>query len=735
MWKRVLAPLTLGSLVALLALAGKSMFAGSPADKENLPVPKEGSAAEAARAPAPETTTPGVKLASSRITGVTVYSNSALVTREVDVPDGRGIVELTVSPLPPTTVYSSLYTEGNDSNRILTTRFRSRPVKEDTREEVRKIEDELKKIQLTQQKVKADLEALKQAMGLYTKLENFTSASTQHATEKGKLDSDATIALAKYLIDSRAEKTREMVTLTQQEQTNAEQLEYLARKLSEMTSGPSKTERDAVIVVDKTNGAAGKVKLNYLVDEASWRPQYKLRAGKLAKDQGEWAKVKLEYLAAVTQHTGEDWSNVELVLSTAQPTLNAAPPDLQVLKVTTVARGANPQGVPMAPGEADLQEQVKSLRSKAAKDFNQKKAASGAGLVNTAAALDQSWELLNPEAAVSRGCSLAVREGPSVTYHLGSKLSVPSRNDEQVLEVARLDLAPDYFYKAVPILTSHVYRLADLTNKSNYVLLPGEATMYVGTDFVGQMNLPMVAIGEQFTVGFGIDPQLQVHRQMIDKNRTTQGGNQILRYEYRILVNSFKQERVRLQVWDRLPHAETETIGVSLVKAVPEISADALYQREQRPNNLLRWDVQVDPAMTGEKALAIKYEFRLELERNMSIGSFQTSGVAHAETPLPAAPAAAAGMPGMSAEDMARIKANLAKLSPEDRRLAEAQVFCAIDQDSPLGMDGVPFKMMIKERPVFLCCKGCVAEAKAHPDQAIVMLDKLMARLRTGAKK
>src|SRR5262249_55116667 len=157
---------------------------------------------------------------------------------------------------------------------------------------------------------------------------------------------------------------------------------------------------------------------------------------------------------------------------------------------------------------------------------------------NTAAALDQSWELLNPEAAVKRGCSLAFREGPSVVYHLNTRLSVPSRNDEQILEVTRLEMPPEYYYKAVPILSAHVYRLADLTNRSNYVLLPGEATMYLGSDFVGQMSLPLVAIGEQFTVGFGVDPQLQVQRQMTDKSRTIQGGNQVLRYEYRILLGS-----------------------------------------------------------------------------------------------------------------------------------------------------------------------------------------------------
>ena len=64
-----------------------------------------------------------------------------------------------------------------------------------------------------------------------------------------------------------------------------------------------------------------------------------------------------------------------------------------------------------------------------------------------------------------------------------------------VLEVARLELTPRFYYKAVPVLTPHVYRLADLTNTSELVLLPGEATMYIGTDFVGQTKLPLVAVG------------------------------------------------------------------------------------------------------------------------------------------------------------------------------------------------------------------------------------------------
>src|SRR5207253_1642266 len=242
--------------------------------------------------------------------------------------------------------------------------------------------------------------------------------TAMHTAEKGTLNSDSAIALSKYIIETRTEKFRELTTLQHSIQTIQEKLEFAKRKLADLTSSPSRTEHDAVISLDKTNGAGGKVRLNYLVETASWRPQYKLRAGKEAKEP-----VRLEYLAAVTQHTGEDWAGVKLVLSTAEPMLNSAPPDLHVLNVTVTPRGTPSRTQHHAVSE--LEDQVKMIRSRAQKEVNDKKSGSGAGLFNTAAALDQSWELLNPEAAVKRACALSQREGPSVTYHLNTTLNVP----------------------------------------------------------------------------------------------------------------------------------------------------------------------------------------------------------------------------------------------------------------------------------------------------------------------
>src|SRR5438132_4025210 len=182
------------------------------------------------------------KVAASRIVKVVVYPNSALVTREVPVPPGNGVTELVVSPLPQRIIQSSLYSEGGNGTRVLSTRFRTRQVLEDTREDVRKLEDELKKLHLATQKLVAESKAIEQNMAMLGKLENFTAVTTVNSTEKGGINGDTVITLAKYVMEQRGDKTKELVDLQQKLDTLKEQTDFARRKLTELTAGTSKME-------------------------------------------------------------------------------------------------------------------------------------------------------------------------------------------------------------------------------------------------------------------------------------------------------------------------------------------------------------------------------------------------------------------------------------------------------------------------------------------------------------
>ena len=79
-------------------------------------------------------------------------------------------------------------------------------------------------------------------------------------------------------------------------------------------------------------------------------------------------------------------------------------------------------------------------------------------------------------------------------------------------------------------------------------------------------------------------------------------------------------------------------------------------------------------------------------------------------------------------EKLAKVRAGLAKLSESDRRLAEAQKYCPVQQDKLLGSMGKPFKVMLDGRPVFLCCPSCEDEAKEDPARTLATVDNLKAR-------
>src|SRR6516165_2965708 len=135
---------------------------------------------------------PAAKIAQSKIDKVVVYPNSALVTREVDVPAGAGLVELTVAPMPEQIIPNTMYTESANGIRVLTTRFSTRQVLEDTSEERRKLEAEQEKYQVIAAKIESEMNSCTTNMQMIAKLE----ATAQN----NKLTGDEVIAMAKYVM-------------------------------------------------------------------------------------------------------------------------------------------------------------------------------------------------------------------------------------------------------------------------------------------------------------------------------------------------------------------------------------------------------------------------------------------------------------------------------------------------------------------------------------------------------
>jgi Cu(I)/Ag(I) efflux system membrane fusion protein len=78
-----------------------------------------------------------------------------------------------------------------------------------------------------------------------------------------------------------------------------------------------------------------------------------------------------------------------------------------------------------------------------------------------------------------------------------------------------------------------------------------------------------------------------------------------------------------------------------------------------------------------------------------------------------------------------KAQSELGKLSTEDRRLAEGQKYCPITGNR-LGSMGVPVKLVLKGQPVFLCCEGCIEQAKANETRTLAKVEGLKAKVKSG---
>jgi Cu(I)/Ag(I) efflux system membrane fusion protein len=189
---------------------------------------------------------------------------------------------------------------------------------------------------------------------------------------------------------------------------------------------------------------------------------------------------------------------------------------------------------------------------------------------------------------------------------------------------------------------------------------------------------------------------------------------------------------------------QQEMLNEGKVLAIPEGSvidtgSQRIVYRESSPGVFDAIEVALGPRMTGPGG-ATFYPVRKGLkqgERVVTTGSF----LVDAETRLnPAAGSIYIGGSGgtqvarstttrsSTPEDPdSKINAALATLSPEDRKLVEAQRFCPILTTNRLGVMGPPVKVTIKGQTVFLCCSGCTDKAQTNPDSTLAKVESLKA--------
>jgi uncharacterized protein (TIGR02231 family) len=227
------------------------------------------------------------------------------------------------------------------------------------------------------------------------------------------------------------------------------------------------------------------------------------------------------------------------------------------------------------------------------------------------------------DAVVQEASAMAsvVGDGPAVSFALPRTVIVPSNAEEsQTISLAAIDATADLYHVAVPMLTDSVYIRSEVTNDSPYILLPGRASIFHGSDYVGKTSLSTVTPGETFTIDLGIDPSVTATRSLVEKNTASTGlfaSAKQTAYNYQIAISNGHDESIDVRLWDRIPVSRDESIEILLEKLSQPLSTDSNYLKTVRPRGLLRWDLTIDANMTGEQTYAI--DWRVEVARGKDV--------------------------------------------------------------------------------------------------------------------
>jgi uncharacterized protein (TIGR02231 family) len=355
-----------------------------------------------------------------------------------------------------------------------------------------------------------------------------------------------------------------------------DELAAVERQLAEVSTQREPDRLTAAIILDvATDEADIEIELAYVVGGAQWQSVYDVRL--------DTDRLALTWFALVTQHTGEDWPESELTLSTARPSGPVTVPELDPWYLDRLR--------PVVP--------LRRARDAAGYGMAQSISAPGGGVAAPPAEAEAETAfapLQEATATVEQGVAAA-------TYRPARPVAVPADGAPHRAVVAVIDLAATLDYVTAPVRGPEAHLRATVVNASAHTLPPGAAAVFHGGDFVGSTQLEMWAPGEEVELALGVDDRVRVERELARRTATKAalGSTRRREVEYRITVANHTPRPARVTVLDQLPVSRDAGITVRELRVEPPPS-------ERTDLGGLTWRLELPPGESREIYLGIRVD-------------------------------------------------------------------------------------------------------------------------------
>lgn len=345
--------------------------------------------------------------------------------------------------------------------------------------------------------------------------------------------------------------------------------------------GGNRQRKRRIVSIDVEAKADGEwtIELSYLMTLAQWKPIYDARVDTTSKG------VVLRYQGIVTQRSGEDWTGVEVSLSTARPQLGG---DAPVIHQQTLFIESEP------PRKRGL--------------FG--KARGGSGLHAEYAFEAPSAEMEeaddSPKAAEELMSTVESKQGSSVVFRIPGRSDIPGDGGDSKLLVMESGFENRFKYFTVPKLAEWVYLTAEVTNGTEYPLLPGVVNIFLDGSFIGRSNLSEVRLpGEKFDLHLGVDESIKVTRKLQRHKGGDKGifsRSHVVDYSFLITLESHRETAEEVIVQDQVPVSRDESIKVETKLIQPAENPEK--DKDKLPGGTVEWKVLLAPRATQKFNLA-----------------------------------------------------------------------------------------------------------------------------------
>jgi uncharacterized protein (TIGR02231 family) len=424
----------------------------------------------------------------SKIDAVTVFPDAAMVTRVGAVEAPAGVSTLVFRDLPMNVDPASLRVTGEAGAKLAIGAVEARIVPGEGRQADSAVETRLKQLRAEREGWQVTIDALSTKL---TMIGNYSRIEPQKLAGEDKVVDIAQWSSAFDMIGSAAARTGDELRSAKAKARDLdEEIKALAagrgRPAPGAKAGPT---RNVTVEIETAQAVPAKFTLTYRISGAGWSAVYDARLDS-QKPALEWVRR-----AAVSQRTGEDWTDVDLAVSTVQTSGGAQAPDVETQKLVFIE-----------VGEPEIYRGGR--KKKAARRMSEVADAAKAGAPPAPAVLAAPAPMVHAEetqASVEAGAFQA-------TFRIPGRVSLAADGSVKTLRVAGANVTPTLSARTSPSLEEAAYLSARFTLDDEAPVLAGRVNLFRDGVFAGTAPVKLTAPGEPVDLGFGVDDRVKVTR-------------------------------------------------------------------------------------------------------------------------------------------------------------------------------------------------------------------------------